>query len=97
MSVQASGIKGRGIKGIVTGKVQGVWFRKFTQEQAESRDVTGYAKNKSDGSVEILLCGESDDVAAVQVQVVVGPPGSMVETVDWSYSDQMGGDKFYTC
>ena len=41
----------------VTGKVQGVWFRESTRQQAERLDLCGYAINCPDGSVEVLAYG----------------------------------------
>ena len=42
----------------VEGRVQGVWFRESTREQADRLGLRGYAVNLSDGSVEVLACGE---------------------------------------
>ncbi|MCK5889351.1 MAG: acylphosphatase [Methylococcales bacterium] len=39
---------------IISGRVQGVYFRAFTQKQAIKRDITGFVCNKNDGSVEVL-------------------------------------------
>jgi len=54
------------VHSFVSGKVQGVWFRQSTKEQALKQDVTGWAKNLSDGRVEVLLCGDVDAVGKVQ-------------------------------
>lgn len=43
----------------VSGKVQGVFFRATTAQRANELGITGYARNESDGSVEVLACGES--------------------------------------
>ena len=48
---------------LVSGKVQGVFYRASTAERARELGVTGYAKNLPDGRVEVLACG---DEAAVQ-------------------------------
>ncbi|WP_151704586.1 acylphosphatase [Nitrincola alkalilacustris] len=58
---------------IVTGRVQGVWFRRFTQEQAEANQVTGWVRNRPDGSVEALLCGEEKSVRHVEAWLNKGP------------------------
>ena len=76
------------VSGRVRGKVQGVWFRRFVQQQAEARGVTGYAENLSDGSVEVLLCGSAEAVAEVQGQVASGPPGAQVVDVQWREQTQ---------
>ena len=49
-------------KAKVTGKVQGVYFRASTQEQAIDLSLSGYVKNMSDGSVEVLACGDKNNV-----------------------------------
>ena len=70
--------------GYASGKVQGVWFRYFVQQQAQPLGVTGYAKNLNDGRVEVLLCGPADSVARVQQSVASGPPDAWVDNVEWS-------------
>lgn len=65
----------------VSGKVQGVWFRQSTKEQALKQGVTGWAKNLSDGRVEILLCGEETAVAKVQSWLLEGPELARVDKV----------------
>lgn len=69
--------------GLVSGRVQGVWFRRFVQMAARAEAVQGYAKNLVDGRVEVLLEGESEAVNRVQRQVAAGPPGARVDRVEW--------------
>ncbi|MDM3870107.1 acylphosphatase [Porticoccus sp. W117] len=69
--------------GYASGKVQGVWFRYFVQQQAQPLGVTGYAKNLVDGQVEVLLCGSEESVAQVQKAVANGPPDARVDGVQW--------------
>ena len=76
------------VHGFVSGKVQGVWFRGFTQQHALVAGVNGWAKNLSDGRVEFLLCGEQEDVEDVLEAIKKGPPASSVtelevNTVEW--------------
>ena len=52
---------------VVSGRVQGVWFRASTREQAERLGISGHALNLPDGSVEVVACGETaalDELAA---------------------------------
>ena len=44
----------------VEGRVQGVWFRESTRQQASRLAINDYAVNLPDGSVEVLACGEPD-------------------------------------
>lgn len=57
----------------VSGNVQGVCYRAFTQEQAQARGVTGWAKNLPDGRVEALLSGERSAVEATLEKLHEGP------------------------
>jgi acylphosphatase len=67
---------------VVTGRVQGVFFRAFVEERAQTRCVTGWAANVPDGSVEVWLEGPRVDVAAVERAVGQGPTHARVDAVD---------------
>ncbi len=70
---------------IISGRVQGVFFR-YTMEQVASKfDVTGWAKNRFDGKVEAVLEGDKKNVEKVIEWSHNGPPGAVVENVevDW--------------
>ena len=67
---------------VVFGRVQGVNFRAWAREVAVRRDVTGWAANQADGSVEVWLQGDAEAVAAVERAVGEGPPGARVERVE---------------
>ena len=71
------------VHGYVSGRVQGVWFRSFVQRQTRKQGgVTGWAKNLSDGRVEVYLCGEEDAVERVISRLHNGPRMSRVDRVD---------------
>lgn len=69
--------------GYVAGKVQGVWFRGFTQDQALTMGLTGWARNLPDGRVEILLCGDATAVEAVIATLHEGPPMAEVREISF--------------
>jgi len=69
------------VHAFVTGKVQGVWFRQATKEQALKESVSGWAKNLSDGRVEVLLCGDAEAVTQVQQWLHEGPELARVDNV----------------
>lgn len=71
------------VKGVVSGRVQMVGFRRFVREQARRHDVSGYANNRADGCVEVLLCGDAETVRLVRDQVERGPSRSTVDRVEW--------------
>lgn len=66
---------------VVSGKVQGVWFRASAKREAERLGVTGHARNLADGSVEVLACGPDDAVAALIEWLHEGPPLAQVADV----------------
>jgi acylphosphatase len=63
---------------IIEGRVQGVWFRGWTIEQARLRGLDGWVRNRSDGSVEALFAGPPADVAAMVQACRRGPPAAHV-------------------
>lgn len=69
---------------IVTGRVQGVAYRAATQRQAHTLNVSGYAKNLPDGSVEILACGAERDVNELCDWLWEGPRMAQVRDVQCS-------------
>ena len=68
----------------VVGRVQGVFFRAWTQQQAQALGVTGWVRNCADGSVEAHLAGDEEAVAALVERLKRGPPAARVEQVEIS-------------
>ena len=66
---------------IVTGKVQGVWFRAATQREARRLGITGVARNLPDGSVEVIACGADAAVAELVQWLHRGPEHARVAAV----------------
>ncbi len=67
---------------IVTGMVQGVNFRWFTQRRASELGLVGYVRNRPDGSVELVAEGPRDTLERLLDAVRVGPSMAAVENVD---------------
>lgn len=67
---------------LVSGKVQGVFFRASTREQALRLGLRGHAKNLPDGRVEVLAAGEGDAIDALERWLHQGPPMARVERVE---------------
>jgi acylphosphatase len=67
---------------LVAGRVQGVYFRASTQQQAQRLCVSGYAKNLADGRVEVLAVGEAAQVDALVKWLWQGSRASEVTRVD---------------
>jgi acylphosphatase len=66
---------------IVSGCVQGVCYRAGTRAQALALGLAGHAKNRADGSVEVLASGPADALDALERWLHRGPPAAQVDTV----------------
>ena len=66
---------------VVSGRVQGVWFRESTRRCADELGVAGWVRNLPDGRVEALFEGPADRVRAAIEFVKVGPPLARVRDV----------------
>ncbi len=66
----------------VSGHVQGVFYRAFVEDEAISREITGWVRNLSDGRVEALLCGEREAVENLRDRLWTGPPRADVTRVE---------------
>ena len=73
--------------GYVSGRVQGVWFRSFVQQQARARQVSGWAKNREDGRVEVLLCGAATNIDIIVKNLHRGSPMARVDSVEIEVCD----------
>ncbi|MFE4949884.1 acylphosphatase [Leifsonia sp. NPDC056665] len=81
-------------RAIVTGMVQGVGYRWSAREEAHRLGVAGWARNRSDGSVEVEVEGEPASVDRMLAWLRTGPPGSAVEDVRVSEAVPDGDDAF---
>lgn len=66
----------------ISGKVQGVWYRASTQNQALQLGITGWVRNLPDGRVEALICGEEEALSAMEKWLHVGPLLARVQGVE---------------
>lgn len=67
---------------VISGKVQGVFFRAETQRAAMARGVEGWVKNRPDGSVEAVFEGPEEAVVAMLEWCKTGSPRSRVDKID---------------
>lgn len=66
---------------MISGRVQGVFFRLNTKKQADELDVKGWVRNTDDGQVEAVFEGEKDKVDKLIAWCHIGPPRSQVKQV----------------
>jgi acylphosphatase len=67
---------------VVRGRVQGVGYRAWLTGEAEARGLSGWARNCKDGTVEAVLAGSEDAVAALIAKCSYGPGLARVDVVD---------------
>jgi acylphosphatase len=67
---------------LVSGIVQGVFYRASTREKAQQLGLTGHARNLPDGRVEVIAHGESGALDAFERWLWQGPPAARVESVE---------------
>lgn len=66
---------------IIRGRVQGVGYRAWTADEAEARGLSGFVRNRRDGSVEALLIGPADTIRDLIAAMRHGPPMAHVESI----------------
>ena len=75
---------------VVKGRVQGVYFRATTQREAVARGLTGWVRNRWDGSVEVVAEGRRAALESFEVFLHQGPPSAQVTHVEITYSTATG-------
>lgn len=70
------------LHGYVSGKVQGVYYRQSTQEQADRLELDGWVRNVADGRVEVLVEGEEGAVRELAAWLERGPADAEVTAVE---------------
>ncbi|MDA0241202.1 MAG: acylphosphatase [Proteobacteria bacterium] len=66
---------------VVTGRVQGVWYRGWTVERAGALGIRGWVRNRRDGSVEAVFCGDQEKVDRMIAACRTGPPAADVTAI----------------
>jgi acylphosphatase len=84
----------RRVRAIVRGRVQGVAFRWATAEAAEREQVSGWVRNRADGTVEAVFEGPAEAVATLLAFVRRGPPAARVRAVEASDEPPCGEHGF---
>jgi len=79
---------------IVEGRVQGVFFRASTREQAQSMGIQGWVRNLVDGRVEVLACADTDQLSLFENWLNRGPEMARVNHVkatEWTQQVEVSG------
>ncbi len=75
---------------VVEGRVQGVFFRAYAEDEARRLGLTGWVRNRPEGTVEVLAEGESNAVAELLHWLHQGSPQSLVTAVRVTEQEPLG-------
>ena len=75
---------------VITGRVQGVLFRKYAKAKADELGLTGWVKNALNGDVEMVCEGEEKDITSLISFMRQGPPLAKVKDVEVEYKAHTG-------
>jgi len=67
---------------LISGRVQGVFYRASAQRYAQSLELSGWVRNRRDGRVELLACGEASVVAELEKWLEIGPEYAKVTNIE---------------
>lgn len=84
------------VRAVITGRVQGVWYRGWTVEQANRLGLHGWVRNRRDGSVEALFSGPEESVDEMIGACYQGPPMANVIAISLHPAEPPGGEGFRT-
>jgi acylphosphatase len=77
------------VRVVISGRVQGVWFRNWTVGEAKARDLDGWVRNRRDGSVEALFSGTQAVLREMIAACHDGPPLARVDQVEESAAEAL--------
>lgn len=75
---------------LISGRVQGVFYRAFTKEVAESLGLKGWVRNLRDGRVEAVFEGDEDKISIAIERCKEGPPYAKVDNIEITWSEPEG-------
>ena len=82
------------VRVVIEGRVQAVWFRGWTIDEARRRNLRGWVRNRMDGSVEALFAGAAADVDEMIEACRRGPPAAHVAAVTQHPAEDPGDEGF---
>ncbi len=84
----------KSVRVVIEGRVQGVWFRGWTAEEARRLNIRGWVRNRRDGTVEAVFAGAAADVDAMIAACRQGPPMARVSNISEHPCGEPEGDEF---
>lgn len=72
----------------IRGLVQGVYYRESMRQRAQELGITGWVRNRADGSVEAVVQGEAADVERLIAWARCGPPAARVDGLEIQTADE---------
>ena len=78
------------LEATVSGRVQDVWFRKFTRQKARALGISGEVRNLPDGNVHVIAEGIHERLLKFLEHLHVGPRDAVVEKVDATWKEPQG-------
>ncbi|HZM39464.1 MAG TPA: acylphosphatase [Acidimicrobiales bacterium] len=82
------------VRAVVSGRVQGVWYRESCRREAERLGVGGWVRNRPDGRVEIEAEGPRPAVDALLTWAGIGPPRAVVDRMAVDDRPPLGESRF---
>ncbi len=86
----------KAVKFTVSGTVQGIFFRQFCKQQADALDLRGYVRNLENGTVEVLIEGEKDNIEEMYKILKKGPPHAQIREINPEEKKWSGEFKEFT-
>ncbi|NYZ16814.1 acylphosphatase [Azospirillum sp. RWY-5-1] len=88
------GERRKAVRAVIAGRVQGVWYRGWTVETAVGLGLSGWVRNRSDGTVEALFAGPAEAVDRMVEACRRGPPAAVVRDVATEPAADPGPGRF---
>lgn len=84
----------KAVRARIFGKVQGVWYRGWLQSKAQPLGIYGWVRNRTDGTVEALLCGPPHVVDRMLALCMRGPETARVERIETEPAQGIAAKRF---
>jgi acylphosphatase len=84
---------GKRLHALVSGRVQGVWYRASTQKKAQSLGLVGWVRNLTDGRVELVAIGDQDQLQKLLDWCYQGPELAEVKAIEVTWGEVTDEDR----